>query len=352
MAHVAIVGAGVMGTALAWPLSDNGHRISLVGTPLDRNIIEEARSRYRHPKLGRELPPEVTAYYSEELGTAIEDADLIVSGVNSWGVDWIADVLAESLQRGRDVIGVTKGFRADQSGAIEVFPRVIAGRVPESIRKKSNFMAVGGPCIAGELAGRRQSCVVFAAEEKEAAERVARLFRTDYYHVWPSADLWGLELAVALKNAYVLGVGMANGMLEAAGGADEAGALMHNPAAATFAQALYEMEQILTALDGTPAHAHGLPGAGDQYVTAMGGRTLRLGTFIGRGYRYGEAREMMAGETLETVAIIDAMSRVYPRLQRQGLLRDRELPLMETLIAAITKDEVVSLPWGRYFASL
>ncbi|MFP4375177.1 MAG: hypothetical protein ACLFPO_12670 [Spirochaetaceae bacterium] len=352
MAHVAIVGAGVMGTALAWPLSDNGHRISLVGTPLDREIIEEAKSRYRHPKLGRDLPPGVTAYHAEELGTAVEDADLIVSGVSSWGVDWIADVLAKQLGRGRDVIGVTKGLRSDDGGEVEIFPRVLARQVPESLRETCSFMAVGGPCIAGELAGRRHSCVVFAAEEKEAAERVARLFRTDYYHVWSSADLWGLELSVALKNAYVLGVGMANGMLVAAGGADEAGAVMHNPAAATFAQALYEMEQILTALGGTPAHAHGLPGAGDQYVTAMGGRTLRLGTLIGRGYRYSEAREMMAGETLEAVAIIDAMSRVYPRLQREGLVRDGELPLMETLIAAITEDVVVTLPWERYFASL
>lgn len=352
MAHVAILGAGVMGTALAWPLSDNGHRISLVGTPLDREIIDEAKSRYRHPKLGRKLPPGVTAYHTEELGTAVKDADLIVSGVNSWGVDWIADALSESLERGRDVIGVTKGFRADKAGEIEIFPRLLAGRVPESIQSESSFMAIGGPCIAGELAGRRQSCVVFAAEKREAAERTARLFRTGYYHIWPSADLWGLELSVALKNAYVLGVGMANGMLEAAGGVDEAGAAMHNPAAATFAQALYEMEQILTALDGTPAHAHALPGAGDQYVTAMGGRTLRLGTLIGRGYRYSEAREMMAGETLETVAIIESMSHVYPRLRRQGLLRDDELPLMETLIAAITTDEVVSLPWERYFASL
>lgn len=352
MAHVAIVGAGVMGTALAWPLSDNGHRISLVGTPLDRHIIDEAESRHVHPKLGRTLPGGVTPYHPEKLRTTLADADLIVSGVNSWGVDWIGDALAENLDRGRDVIAVTKGFRADDAGEVEIFPRVIAARVPAPLREKSNFMAIGGPCIAGELAGRRQSCVVFAAEEKEAAERTARLFRTGYYHVWSSSDLWGLELSVALKNAYVLGIGIANGRLEAVGGVDEAGAAMHNGAAATFAQALYEMEQLLTALGGTPSHAHSLPGAGDQYVTAMGGRTLRLGTLIGRGYCYSQAREMMAGETLETVAIITSMSRVYPRLRRQGLLRDAGLPLLETLIAAIIGDEIVSLPWHRYFASL
>lgn len=352
MAHVAIVGAGVMGTAVAWPLSDNGHRISLVGTHLDREIIEEAQNNYRHAKLNRKLPDGITAYQVADIEEALKDADLIVSGVNSWGVDWIGQTLANALDRGRDIIAVTKGLRADEVGNVEIFPRVVASYFPEELRRVSNFMAIGGPCIAGELAGRRQSCVVFGAETKELAERTAELFRTDYYHIWPSKDLWGLELAVALKNAYVLGVGIAKGMLEAAGGPDEAGAVMHNPAAATYSQGLYEMEQLLSALKGNPSYAHSLPGAGDQYVTAMGGRTVRLGTLIGQGHTYEAAREIMAGETLETVSIIQSMSKIYPKLKKEGSLRDRELPLLETLIEAIVQNKVVSLPFERYFASL
>lgn len=352
MAHVAIVGAGIMGTAVAWPLSDNGHTISLVGTHLDREIIEEAKKNNRHPRLGRELPSGVTAYQIEEIKKATDGADLIVSGVNSWGVDWIGETLADALDEGKDIIAVTKGLRAGPLGEVEIFPKVVGSHLPERIREATNLMAIGGPCIAGELAARRQTCVLFGGGERTIVERTAELFRTDYYHIWPTVDLWGLELAVALKNAYVLGVGIANGMLEAAGGADDAGAAMHNPAAATFAQGLYEMEQLLTVLDGSPAYAHSLPGSGDQYVTAMGGRTVRLGSLIGRGYSYTEARELMAGETLESASIIASMGSIYPRLKDRGILRDRELPLMETLIEAIVGDRVVTLPFERYFASL
>lgn len=352
MAHVAIVGAGVMGTAVAWPLTDNGHQVSLVGTHLDRDIIREVQAHNRHPRLRRELPRGVNAYQIEDLAGAIRGVDLIVSGVNSWGVDWIGETLSRALERGCDIIAVTKGLRASPEGRAEIFPDVVASHFPEDLRGESSFMAIGGPCIAGELAGRRQSCVLFGAADRETAERTARLFRTDYYHIWPTADLRGLELAVALKNAYVLGVGIANGMLEAAGGADEADAVMHNPAAATFAQGLYEMEQLLTAMGGTPAYAHSLPGAGDQYVTAMGGRTVRLGTLIGRGISYSAAREEMAGETLESASIIQSMAQIYPRLAQEGLLRDGSLPLMETLIGAVAEDRVVRLPFERYFASL
>ncbi|MCG8477985.1 MAG: hypothetical protein MI724_02740 [Spirochaetales bacterium] len=352
MAHIAIVGAGIMGSAVAWPLSDNGHTVSLVGTHLDREIIDEAQINNRHPRLNRELPPRVEAFHIEDIAMAVENADLIVSGVNSWGVDWVGETLASALRRGRDIIAVTKGLRTDRDGTVEIFPRVIADHFPEELRRHSTFMAIGGPCIAGELAGRRPSCVVFAAEDRERAEETAQLFRTDYYHIWPSDDLWGLELAVALKNAYVIGVGMAHGMLETAGGVDGAGAAMHNPAAATFSQGLYEMEQLLTALRGNARYAHSLPGAGDQYVTAMGGRSLRVGTLLGKGHTYSEVREVMAGETLESVAIVQAMSRAYPALRARGALRDESLPLLETLIEAVVENRVVTLPFDRYFASL
>ena len=40
MATVVIVGAGMMGSALAFPARENGHEVRLVGTHLDREIIE------------------------------------------------------------------------------------------------------------------------------------------------------------------------------------------------------------------------------------------------------------------------------------------------------------------------
>lgn len=52
MANVVILGAGVMGTAMSVPLTDNGHAVRLVGTHLDSEIIEEIRESRRHPKLG------------------------------------------------------------------------------------------------------------------------------------------------------------------------------------------------------------------------------------------------------------------------------------------------------------
>ena len=43
MAIITIVGSGMMGSAIGIPASENGHEIRLVGTPLDREIINHAR---------------------------------------------------------------------------------------------------------------------------------------------------------------------------------------------------------------------------------------------------------------------------------------------------------------------
>ena len=40
MAKILVIGAGVMGTAITVPAVKNGHDITLVGTPLDNEIIE------------------------------------------------------------------------------------------------------------------------------------------------------------------------------------------------------------------------------------------------------------------------------------------------------------------------
>ena len=40
MATVTIIGAGMMGSALAFPARENGHEVRLIGTHLDREIIE------------------------------------------------------------------------------------------------------------------------------------------------------------------------------------------------------------------------------------------------------------------------------------------------------------------------
>ena len=312
MATVAIVGAGMMGTATAWPLRDNGHTVRLVGTHLDAEIISSCKERRTHPRLKRVLPDGVQPFFVEEIAQALDGAEIIVSGVNSYGVHWIGRTLAPHLRPGQLIIAITKGLEATAEGDPMILPDVLAAELPVAVRDRIRIAAVGGSCIAGELAGRRQSCVVFGCRDREAVERLAATFRTPYYHVWTTTDLVGLEFCVAMKNAYTLGVGLVHGILEQAGGIDAADAHMHNLASAIFGQACTEIERIVRVMGGTSAFAYGLPGAGDLYVTCQGGRTVKMGRLLGLGHTYEQAREIMAGETLESAEIVREMGKALP----------------------------------------
>lgn len=98
MATVTIIGSGMMGSALAFPARENGNEVRLVGTHLDREIIDECRKTNRHPKFAKHFPkgippfPEGCKFYQiEEMAEAVKGADLIIGGVSSFGVDWFGE---------------------------------------------------------------------------------------------------------------------------------------------------------------------------------------------------------------------------------------------------------------------
>jgi glycerol-3-phosphate dehydrogenase (NAD(P)+) len=344
MATIAIVGAGYMGTATAWPLTDNGHAVRLVGTHLDGDIITSCLEQRYHPKLKRKLPEGVYPFYVEDVAQAINGADVIVSGVNSMGVHWIGQTIGPHLQPGQLVIAVTKGLVATEKGDLQILPDVLRDELPETIRHRAKLAAIGGPCIAGELAGRRQTCVVFGSRDNDTVERLAALFRTSYYHVWTTTDLVGLEYCAALKNCYTLAAGMAAGLLERDGGIDDAGAHMHNLAAAVFAQACTEMERLLQMMGATRAFAYWLPGAGDLFVTVQGGRSVSLGRLVGLGHTYDEARNLMQEETLEAAFVVQQLGEALPKLTARGIVAPDDFPLMRALVNTIVHDQPIDLP--------
>jgi len=345
MSTITILGAGLMGTALSWPLADNGHRVRLVGTHLDGEIIRSCLESRTHPGLRRRIPDGVQPYYVAQLPDALDGTDVIVSGVNSLGVHWIGRTLGPLLWPGALIIGVTKGLEASEVGNPRIMPDVLADELPASLRDRVTLAAIGGPCIAGELAGRRHSCVVFTSRDSGALECLRAIFATAYYHIWLSTDLIGVEACAALKNAYTVAVGIAGGLLERAGGIDEAGAHMHNLAAGLFGISLAEMTRLVSLMGGKPENVAGLPGAGDQYVTCAGGRTVRLGRLLGLGRTYTQAVAEMEGETLEGAYAIQQVARALPIWESEGLLGSTELPLMRFLGRVITEDAPAVIPF-------
>jgi glycerol-3-phosphate dehydrogenase (NAD(P)+) len=326
-----------MGTALTWPLTDNGHQVRLVGTHLDGPIIESCKSSRQHPGLGRSIPDSVDPLSHHELASALKGVDLVVSGVNSFGVHWLAHSVGPHLTPGQRILGVTKGLETTDEGDLEILPNVVTSLLPASISHQIKQAAIGGPCVASELARRAQTCVVFGSRCPGVADELALLFRTPYYRVTTTSDLLGLELCAAMKNAYAIAVGIASGVEVGREASDGSTSGWSNLPAAVFAQACTELSEWLAVLGAARELALALPGAGDLYVTCQGGRNSRLGRLLGLGHDLSQARAMMAGETLEGVATIRALARALPQMERKGRIAKASFPLMRALIAIVVE---------------
>jgi glycerol-3-phosphate dehydrogenase (NAD(P)+) len=343
VATICVLGAGMMGSALCVPLVDRGHEVRLVGTHLDRDIIRSLRDSGVHPKLGLALPGAIRAFQPEELEQAADGADAIALGVSSAGVRWAGERIAPLVRPETNVVMVSKGLDWD-GRALVALPDVLDACLPAPVRPA----AVTGPCIAGELARRVETSVVLAGRDAGKLRWLADRMRTPYYHVRTSNDLVGAEACAALKNAYAMGIGLAAGLHEAAGGKPGPVA-MHNYEAAVFAQAILEMGKLVAVLGGQPASVHGLPGVGDLNVTCNGGRTGRFGRWLGLGLGLDEAIARMQGATLECLEILSVLRAALPSLEARGAVRRGELPLLDHLIQVGLQGARPGMPFERFF---
>ena len=144
-------------------------------------------------------------------------------------------------------------------------------------------------------------------------------------------------MAVAMKNAYALGVSLSIGLAEKEKGIgcpEE-----YNPQAGLFAQSAREIGHLLKLVGAGDDKI--LYGTGDLYVTVFGGRTRMIGTLLGRGMTFTQAREKLKGVTLESVAITKV---VIEALKKQSIGPDR-FPLLNHIYSMITENVTVNIPW-------
>jgi glycerol-3-phosphate dehydrogenase (NAD(P)+) len=346
MATIIILGAGVMGSALSFPLADNGHTVHLVGTHLDAELIRSVKSSGYHPGLKVNLPGSVVPFDYLELSEALKKAELVVLGVSSVGIPWAAQQLGQTLPSPLPTLALTKGLAASEKG-LEILPRIFKRLLPEPLQG-TKLLAIMGPCIAAELAVRRHTSVVLSGDVSVFAE-VTALLQTPYYHVWTSSDFVGTETCAAFKNFYALLVGMAKGILERDGEVENK-ANTHNLSSSLFAQALYEMEHIVQYMGGDARSVYGLPGAGDLYVTCQSGRNGRMGSWLGKGLTFSEAKNKhMPTDTIEGAELAKALAPRLRQLLQEGKLKREKLPLLELALKVVCDDAPAEIPWDKFF---
>ena len=343
MAVITIVGAGMMGSALAFPARENKNEVRVVGTHLDREIISGCIENNRHPKFEKDFPDGISFYQIEELSEALKGADAVIGGVSSFGVEWFGEKVLPQIPDNTPVLTVTKGLMDTADGRLLTYPDLWKKKISET-GKKISLNAIGGPCTSYELVAHDQTEVSFCGDDIKVLKYLKKIMETDYYHISITTDVTGIESAVALKNGYALGIALTIGLNQREFGNDT---LHFNSQAAVFGQAVREMYKLLKFQNALSLN-NLCVGAGDLYVTVYGGRTRLVGILLGKGLDIDAAKAELKGVTLESLVVAERVARAVKLNIEKGVLNKADFPLLLHIDKILSKKAAADIPWESF----
>ena len=344
MANILILGAGSMGTAFSFPCSDNHHVASIIGTHLENDFIDQINSKNKHPVLNCEVPKSVKFLKFEKLREEInKKIDLIVIAVVSKGIEWASIELSKVLKNNIPILVLTKGL-AINNNDYEILAHKMERLLKKNGVKETNISAAGGPCLAKGLANKIHTSVVFANTDIKIAKQIAQLVSTDYYHVFTSDDVVGVETCAAIKNIFSMAVGASQGLCHLNAPKEKREKNYLNTAAALIQESIYEMIIFTEKLNGKKETVLGLAGIGDLYVSADGGRNSKMGFYLGQGMTFKEAKKIkMLHDTVEGA---DLAIEIGPKIKSD--FDKKTLPLMTSMIDTICDEKPLKIDWKSF----
>ncbi len=271
--HIAVLGAGAWGTALAISLSQKHELVLWSRDPVDAAKLNTARTNQRY-LAGVMFPAALKI--DADFFSAITHADLALIATPTSGLAATAEaVFAQRPQL--PIIWACKGF--DRS----------TGRLPhETITQvvgNSNTLygALTGPSFALEIARGLPAALTLACNDFDFAQRTAAILNGGNLRVYSNADLIGVELGGALKNVMAIAAGLCDGL-----------ELGMNARAAIITRGLAEMVRLGVAMGGKAETFMGLTGLGDLILTATG--SLSRNRSVGVGLAAGKSLDAILAE--------------------------------------------------------
>jgi glycerol-3-phosphate dehydrogenase (NAD(P)+) len=347
MSKIVIIGAGAMGSAFALPCLDNNHDINIVGTHLENDFIDNLKENDNlHPGLNVSIPEAIKIYKFDKFENLLKsNVDLIVLGISSKGIEWVSDQLSKIYNNSKipNILMLTKGLSIYENKyelLVDKLERLLSAKKINGV----NISAVGGPCLAAGLANRVHSSVVIANKDIQIAKKIADMLNTDYYHTSHCDDLNGVEVSAAIKNIFSMAVGAAKGLCS-----NNISDLVReknylNTASALIKQSIHEMEIFVEHLKGKKETVKGLAGLGDLYVSSGGGRNAKMGSYIGQGMTFSEAKK----NKMEKVTVEGADLAIEIAKKVNEDFDKKKLPLMIGMINAIVEDKKLELDWESF----
>ncbi|WP_372965161.1 NAD(P)H-dependent glycerol-3-phosphate dehydrogenase [Marinobacter sp.] len=279
--NVTVLGGGSFGTAMAKVLGENGHTVHF--WMRDEQQVEEIRTTRINARYMPGIVLEGDIRPTTNLAEAVDSAEVVLVAIPSKAFRSVIRDNSASFKDGQIVVSLTKGI---EEHGFKLMSEILLEEIP---RCRSGVLS--GPNLAGEIVNRELTATVIAAKDPEVRHAVQELLGCEYFRVYANVDVYGVELAGALKNIYAIVAGLAS-----------AQGLGENAKAMLITRGLAEMSRFAVSLGANPMTFMGLAGVGDLIATCTSSksRNFRIGCAVGHGKKLEEAAKEL-GQVAEGI---------------------------------------------------
>lgn len=278
---ICVLGGGSFGTAIANIAAKNHSRVHL-WMRSERQQQEISETRINSKYLPRYLLDDALIPTCD-LQEAVTDSDIVFVAVPSKAFRVVMEEARQYLTDDAALFSLTKGI---EQGSNKLMSQILNELVPNH-----DIGVLSGPNLAKEIALNQLTATVVAADNPLLRKTVQEVLSTSSFRVYGNPDVYGVELAGALKNIYAI----ISGIAEALG-------MGENTRAMLITRSLAEMSRFAQRLGADPMTFIGLAGVGDLIVTCNSdlSRNFRVGHAIGQGHSLKQAVQQL-GEVAEGV---------------------------------------------------
>lgn len=260
--HIAVLGAGAWGTALANAAAHAGREVTL--WTIDKTEAETISTTRMSPMLPDvKINPRIAITMS--LSQAAE-ADAMLVVVPAQASRDVLSKASSTIKPGTPLITCAKGI---ERGTRKFMTEVIVECVPQAVPA-----ILSGPSFAADVARGLPTAVTLAAPNEETASALAQALGSPSFRPYHATDIRGVEIGGAAKNVFAIAAGIVAGR-----------GLGDSAAAALTTRGFAELVRFGTAHGARTETMMGLSGLGDLILTCSSSqsRNFSLGVALGRG---------------------------------------------------------------------
>jgi glycerol-3-phosphate dehydrogenase (NAD(P)+) len=304
---ITILGSGSWGTAIATVLAHNNHEVTL--WTHEQDVVQTINEQH----VNTHYLPDVPLYHSicatTDKNQAFDNAEWIFEAIP---VKYMRQVLKQCISYYKPEqrwVVLSKGIEQKTL----LLPSQILDDVFESCVQT---VVLAGPSFAKDVVAQQLTAVSIAANNPDLMVDLKELMTTDYFKLFPTDDLMGVQLCAALKNIITFGIGMLDGLI-----------CTDNTKAFFFVQSLKEMRQLVIACEGQGTTVDEFAGVGDLVLTAFGlhSRNLAAGKAFVDGVSDQEKNRSVP-ESLNTLVSVNQL------LEKKNL----HSPLLQSLYLVVS----------------